>query len=393
MAHVDSDTEDSFSADEGGDGEGDSSPCLVRLSELVESASPLIQASSRDNANSTPKPHPEAVDGEGESTVCAEGGASQMVTPTKKENGGGGGSGNGADAKEEDSGDAEMAPVYLKRLLPIFTEIYQSSLAPSLRKESLRLLRKMTHYVTAQCLQELCQDTPLSDTTHPLFSAQIGEVLAAVLESEDDHEAHLSALNIMQELLSKDRPSFDEQFLRLGLPTKIGALAAPLGEDRTEEQVAREKAEGSKEEESGATCVCSDNKEEVLKEVVSGESQTSKRRRSRSRKIFEKKLEGEEKKEVKDVQEDATEISVLVPYQWREWCIVRSRDCLYLWNSCCVVELSNVSNGWFRFLVDNRLATMYSSGSTEGGPGTYGKGSFHQRFCRHWGLKVLVLLS
>ena len=35
-------------------------------------------------------------------------------------------------------------------------------------------------------------------------------------------------------------------------------------------------------------------------------------------------------------------------------------------------ELSGVSNGWFRLLLDNKLATMYSSGSTEGGPDSFG---------------------
>lgn len=80
-----------------------------------------------------------------------------------------------------------------------------------------------------------------------------------------------------------------------------------------------------------------------------------------------------EKQEEKAFLEDASEALVGVPYQWRDWCVVRSRDCLYLWNDYCVIELSNVSNGWFRFLVDNRLATMYSSGSTEGGPDSYGE--------------------
>ena len=31
------------------------------------------------------------------------------------------------------------------------------------------------------------------------------------------------------------------------------------------------------------------------------------------------------------------------------------------------MELSNGSNGWFRFILDGKLATMYSSGSPEGG--------------------------
>lgn len=36
---------------------------------------------------------------------------------------------------EEDKGDPEMAPVYLKRLLPVFAELFHSSLAPIVRSE------------------------------------------------------------------------------------------------------------------------------------------------------------------------------------------------------------------------------------------------------------------
>ena len=64
---------------------------------------------------------------------------------------------------------------------------------------------------------------------------------------------------------------------------------------------------------------------------------------------------------------DAKEIRPGRPYHWHDWYIVRGRDCLYLWNEWSAVELSNGSNGWFRFLIDGRLLTMYSSGSPEGG--------------------------
>ena len=71
--------------------------------------------------------------------------------------------------------------------------------------------------------------------------------------------------------------------------------------------------------------------------------------------------------------EDSPELAINTPYHWRDWSVVRARDCLYLWNEFCAIELSKVSNGWFRFLVDNKLATMYSSGSTEGGPDSFGE--------------------
>ena len=47
-------------------------------------------------------------------------------------------------------------------------------------------------------------------------------------------------------------------------------------------------------------------------------------------------------------------------------CILRGRDCLYVWSDAAALELSNGSNGWFRFILDGKLATMYSSGSPEG---------------------------
>lgn len=51
----------------------------------------------------------------------------------------------------------------------------------------------------------------------------------------------------------------------------------------------------------------------------------------------------------------------------------RGRDCLYIWSDAAALELSNGSNGWFRFILDGKLATMYSSGSPEGGADTSGR--------------------
>lgn len=46
------------------------------------------------------------------------------------------------------------------------------------------------------------------------------------------------------------------------------------------------------------------------------------------------------------------------------------------------MELSNGSNGWFRFILDGKLATMYSSGSPEGGSDSSGKGAIvYVDFC------------
>ena len=71
--------------------------------------------------------------------------------------------------------------------------------------------------------------------------------------------------------------------------------------------------------------------------------------------------------------EDAKDIVQGKPYHWRDWCVARGRDCLYIWSDAAALELSNGSNGWFRFILDGKLATMYSSGSPEGGSDSSGK--------------------
>ena len=53
-------------------------------------------------------------------------------------------------------------------------------------------------------------------------------------------------------------------------------------------------------------------------------------------------------------------------YKWKSHLtIVRHIDCLYLWSSSVAMELSLASNGWFRYLLNNKLFTMYSSGTPE----------------------------
>ena len=245
------------------------------------------------------------------------------------------------------------------------------------RKESLRLLRKMCRYVTEDVLQELCDESSnVLDTStssaqqqvqpHPPFQAQISELLVVVLENDDDMESQLSGLTILQELLSKYGVAFDEQFVRLGLPNKIALLAGPGDEEEGEGE--KVKGEGEKAE-AEAT-----NEDQGEKDSPDGvvESSVDPKTSADSGKEGGEEEGGEEKQAAVEA-EDAAEILVHTPYRWREWSAVRSRDCLYLWNGFCAIELSTISNGWFRFLLDNKLATMYSSGSTEGGAGSFGE--------------------
>ncbi|KAG7213737.1 hypothetical protein KM043_002970 [Ampulex compressa] len=214
----------------------------------------------------------------------------------------------------EPKGDPEMAPVYLKRLLPVFCATFQSTMLPSVRKASLSLIRKMVHYIQPELLVETCG----SDRTGGC-GAMLVEVIANVLDNEEDEDGHLVVLQMIQDLMIKGKDEFLEHFARLGVFSKVAALAGP---------------------------------QEAAPEPETESSQS-----------------GEEQR-----MEDARELLVGRAYHWRDWCICRGRDCLYVWSDAAALELSNGSNGWFRFILDGKLATMYSSGSPEGGTDTSGKG-------------------
>nr|XP_050852146.1 E3 ubiquitin-protein ligase HECTD1 isoform X6 [Vespula vulgaris] len=214
----------------------------------------------------------------------------------------------------EPKGDPEMAPVYLKRLLPVFCTTFQSTMLPSVRKASLSLIRKMVHYIQPELLVETCG----SDSTGGC-GAMLVEVIANVLDNEEDEDGHLVVLQMIQDLMIKGKDEFLEHFARLGVFSKVASLAGP------QEAAPEPEAEQNQ----------------------SGQEQT---------------------------MEDARELLIGRAYHWRDWCICRGRDCLYVWSDAAALELSNGSNGWFRFILDGKLATMYSSGSPEGGTDTSGKG-------------------
>uniref|UniRef100_A0A3P8VUH5 E3 ubiquitin-protein ligase n=1 Tax=Cynoglossus semilaevis TaxID=244447 RepID=A0A3P8VUH5_CYNSE len=206
----------------------------------------------------------------------------------------------------EPRGDPEMAPIYLKRLLPVFAQTFQQTMLPSIRKASLALIRKMVHYSSEVLLKEVCD----SESGHNLPTVLV-EITATVLDHEDDDDGHLLALQIIRDLVDKGGDVFLDQLARLGVINKVSTLAGPASDDENEDEAKPEKEE--------------------------------------------------------EVQEDAREIQQGKPYHWRDWSIIRGRDCLYIWSDAAALELSNGSNGWFRFILDGKLATMYSSGSPEGG--------------------------
>lgn len=207
-------------------------------------------------------------------------------------------------------GDPEMAPIYVKRLVPVFVNTYQGSLVASIKKATLSILKKMIHYIPAVMMEEL-----VSGNVAP----KLVDVIAMALNTEADDEGYVAAFHCVQDLMTKGPHIFLIHFIRLGVLQRITEMSSELDEVNDED-------------------------------LISG-------------KIMQKE-------EPTIPLEDATNILSGQPYHWHDWCFARGRDCLYLWSDFCAIELSNGSNGWFRFVLDGKLATMYSSGSPEGGSGS-----------------------
>jgi E3 ubiquitin-protein ligase HECTD1 len=167
----------------------------------------------------------------------------------------------------------------------------------------------MVHYIGSPLLNELCSPESVS---HGLGTMLV-EVIAAVLDNEEDDDGHFLILTMIKDLMIKAQEIFVEHFARLGVFVKVLAL-------------------------------CPNDTDVILKEETP------------------ERLDADAV-----VMEDSKDIISGKPYHWRDWCICRGRDCLYIWNEAAALELSNGSNGWFRFVLDGKLATMYSSGSPEGG--------------------------
>lgn len=152
---------------------------------------------------------------------------------------------------------------------------------------------------------------------------------------QDDDDGHLLALQIIRDLVDKGGDVFLDQLARLGVINKVSTLAGPASDDENEDE--------SKPEKVRSRCAV-----------------------QASTPLTPFPVQEEE------VQEDAREIQQGKPYHWKDWSIIRGRDCLYIWSDAAALELSNGSNGWFRFILDGKLATMYSSGSPEGGSDSSG---------------------
>lgn len=114
----------------------------------------------------------------------------------------------------EMKGDSEMAPEYLRRLLPIFCLTFQHTMIRTVRKSSLNLIRKMTHYIEADQIQFLNESVPN-------LASQIVEVIANVLDAEEDDDCFLIVLQMISDVMCKGSAIFLEHFARLGVFNKV----------------------------------------------------------------------------------------------------------------------------------------------------------------------------
>ena len=112
-----------------------------------------------------------------------------------------------------------MVPRYVAALLPLFCQSYKSTMIQSIKRSSLGLIKKMLFYLTATQLSDICKD---SKQTRQDYVGPMVEVLASVLNNDEEEESHLTCLLILKDIISKDKEDiFYEYFAKLGLYSKV----------------------------------------------------------------------------------------------------------------------------------------------------------------------------
>ncbi|XP_076816720.1 E3 ubiquitin-protein ligase HECTD1-like isoform X3 [Clavelina lepadiformis] len=244
------------------------------------------------------------------------------------------------DHKPNVKGDPEMVPLYLKKLLSIFLKTFQHAVSPAVSSKAIALLLQTVRFATSAQIQETVQDE--ADLVE-----NFADVISAALDHED--EGRMASLEIVQSLLSKSKDIFLETLTRDWIMKKIHNIASNLN-DVNEREV--------------------DNKQQT-KEQKTDQRKDNKEKKDKSEDIVEIKepsaMIARGSTASVDIP-DAPYIKSGILYTWCDtWTLARGRDCLYLWSAATAVELSHGSNGWFRYILDGKLSTMYSSGSPEGG--------------------------
>ncbi|EFO28334.2 hypothetical protein LOAG_00153 [Loa loa] len=254
-------------------------------------------------------------------------------------------------------------------------------------------------------------------------------VLMMGLEHEDDTESHENVLQIVKSLFVKNTDFWLEQLVRVGIFEKVEAIAnqpvTPIKSDALTTMVIDESGrissslsitvvdnmfvkadEVSQDESSGinsrqhlasnpskscsdestmSSTVVSSNKElndltMVNFPVHDDNLHNTQITPSASADPVTPSLEASEIGSVTPVSskynigidlssavDDQWEIVQGKGYRWKDWRMIKSQDSFFIWCDAVAVEFSDGSNGWFRFMLDGQLSTMYSSGSPEVG--------------------------
>jgi len=223
---------------------------------------------------------------------------------------------------------------YTKRLIPIFCKVYLNCMIQSINKSCLNLLRKLINYAGKDQLYEIVQmnidcgnsisiennqQNFLNQNESTTVSTLLVELVAKVLQENQNYDAIFIGLSISNDLFRKCSPFILEEYTRLG----VGQIISQLG--------------------AGLFMSASDDETEPITKQIT-----------------------EEVDEQETEDSSLTEFYADKPYFWnKEWCIVYHKEFIYVWNQSCSIELSHNSNGWFRFLLNNKLYSMYSNGQPE----------------------------
>lgn len=183
----------------------------------------------------------------------------------------------------------------------------------SINKSCLGLLRKLIAYASRDLLDQIvqlsCDASDELGESMPISTLLI-ELIAKILQEDQNYEAVYVGLSISSDLFRKCSPFILEEFTRLGVSNLISELAVQCAKEADAE-----------------------TPESSLKEM-------------------------------NQIQTVETCMYVIGNNNF-EWCLAYTKDFIYIWNEYCALELSCSSNGWFRFLMNRKLYSMYSNGKPE----------------------------
>lgn len=112
----------------------------------------------------------------------------------------------------EPRGEPQIAPVYLKCLLPDFCQTFQNTMLQSVKKTCLGLIKKMVQRPSQPDLLRVLATDPEQDMGKLML-----EVVSSVLHNEEDEDGHIIILTIIEELMSKTSYVFLDHFARVGV--------------------------------------------------------------------------------------------------------------------------------------------------------------------------------